>query len=214
MAAAACVRGGFANTGQSCNSVQRVIVHREILDAFTGRLVQMTRDLVVGDPMDPATEVGTLVDEAAAARIEGWLAEAERGGARVLIGGERQGAQLRPSVVADAPLDARLVCEEVFGPVVVVLPYDDLGEAIRLANATPFGLQAAIFTDSLEVALRAARGLQAGGVLVNRSTNYRLDHLPYGGVKDSGIGREGPRHAIEEMSELKLIVFGGAGHSG
>ena len=208
MAAAACVRGGFANTGQSCNSVQRVIVHREILDAFTARLVEMTRDLVVGDPMDPTTDVGTLVDEAAAARIEVWLAEAGRGGARVLVGGERQGAQLRPSVVSDAPLDGRLVCEEVFGPVVAVLPYDDLDEAIRLANSTPFGLQAAIFTDSLDVALRAARGLQAGGVLVNRSTNYRLDHLPYGGVKESGIGREGPRYAIEEMSELKLVVFG------
>ncbi|HYI65488.1 MAG TPA: aldehyde dehydrogenase family protein [Candidatus Limnocylindrales bacterium] len=214
MAAAACVRGGFANTGQSCNSVQRVIVHREIVDAFTARVVELTRDLVVGDPMDPATDVGTLVDEAAAARIEVWLTEAGQAGARVLVGGERQGAQLRPSVVTNAPLDARLVCEEVFGPVVVVLPYDELEEAIELANGTPFGLQAAIFTDSLDVALRAARGLQAGGVLVNRSTNYRLDHLPYGGVKDSGIGREGPRHAIEEMSELKLVVFGGSGASG
>ena len=121
MAVAACVRGGFANTGQSCNSVQRVIVHREIVDAFTARVVEMTRDLVVGDPMDPTTDVGTLVDEAAAARIEVWLAEAGQAGARVLVGGERQGAQLRPSVVADAPLDARLVCEEVSGPVLVVL---------------------------------------------------------------------------------------------
>ena len=214
MAAAACVKGGFANTGQSCNSVQRVIVHRQIVDQFTARVVEMTRDLVVGDPMDPATDVGTLVDEAAAARIEIWLAEAGQGGARVLVGGERQAAQLKPSVVADAPLDARLVCEEVFGPVVVVLAYDDLDEAIRLANSTPFGLQAAIFTDSLDVSLRAARGLRAGGVLVNRSTNYRLDHLPYGGVKESGIGREGPRHAIEEMSELKLVVFGPSDSSG
>ena len=207
-AVAACVRGGFANTGQSCNSVQRIFVHREIADQFLDQLVDATRTLVLGDPLDPATDVGTLADVAAAERIERWIAEAVEGGSRVLTGGERSGAQLQPTVVVDAPIDARLVCEEVFGPVVVVLRYDELAEAVRQANATPYGLQAAIFTSSIDVALTAARGLRAGGVLVNKSTNFRMDHLPYGGVKESGVGREGPRHAIEEMSELKLIIFG------
>jgi acyl-CoA reductase-like NAD-dependent aldehyde dehydrogenase len=204
--ARACVAGGFSNTGQSCNSVQRIIVHREIADAFTDRLVELVRSLSVGDPLDPATDVGTLVDEGAATRIESWLAEARERGARVVVGGERQGAQLLPAVVVDAPLDARLVCEEIFGPVVVVLTYEDLDEAIAQANATPYGLQAAIFTGSLDVAVRAARELESGAVLVNRSPNFRLDHLPYGGVKESGMGREGPAFAVREMTELKLVV--------
>ena len=206
-AAAACVRGGFANTGQSCNSVQRILVHRSVIEPFTERLLELTRNLVVGDPMDPATDVGTLVDESAAVRIESWLGEARERGGRMLLGGRRAGAQLEPTVVVDAPTDTRLVCEEVFGPVVVLLPYDDLDEAITQANATPYGLQAAVFTESLGVALKVARGVRAGGVFVNKSTNFRMDHLPYGGVKESGIGREGPIHAIEEMSELKLVVM-------
>lgn len=206
-AAAACARGGFANTGQSCNSVQRILVHRNVIESFTARLLEETGALTVGDPLDPATDVGTLVDESAAVRIESWLEEARERGARVLVGGKRTGAQLKPTVVVDAPIDARLVCEEVFGPVVVILPYDDLDEAIAQANATPYGLQAAVFTDSIAVAMKVARGVRAGGVLVNRSTNFRMDHLPYGGVKESGIGREGPIRAIEEMSQLKLIVM-------
>jgi acyl-CoA reductase-like NAD-dependent aldehyde dehydrogenase len=183
-------------------------VHRDIQPAFLDQLVTATELLVVGDPLDPSTDVGTLVDAAAAERIEQWLSEAVELGARILTGGHRSGAQLQPTVVADAPLDSRLVCEEIFGPVVVVLSYDDLDDAVAQANETPYGLQSAIFTASLDVALHAARGLRAGGVLVNKSTNYRMDHLPYGGVKESGIGREGPRQAIEEMSELKLIVLG------
>jgi len=206
--AAACVAGGFANTGQSCNSVQRILVHRDIVGPFTSELVAATERLVVGDPMDPRTDVGTLVDLGAAERIEEWLTEARDRGARVVLGGGRRGAQLEPTVVADAPVDTRLVCEEVFGPVVVLLPYDDVDDAVAQANATPYGLQAAVFTESLDVALRVARGVRAGAVLVNRSTNYRMDHLPYGGVKESGVGREGPAYAIEEMSELKLVVIG------
>lgn len=207
-AVAACVRGGFANTGQSCNSVQRIFVHRDIEKVFADQLVAATEALIVGDPLDPDTDVGTLVDAAAAERIEAWLGEAVEGGARILTGGRRSGAQLQPTIVVDAPLDARIVCEEIFGPVVVLLPYANIDEAVAQANATPYGLQAAIFTASMDVALGAARRLRAGGVVVNMSTNYRMDHLPYGGVKESGIGREGPRHAIEEMSELKLIVLG------
>lgn len=205
-AAAACLAGGFSNTGQSCNSVQRIIVHREIAEPFAERLAELVRGLVVGDPFDPATDVGTLVDESAAIRIAEWIDEATGRGARTLLGGARRGAQLDPAIVVDAPVDTRLVCEEIFGPVVVILPYDDVDEAIEQANATPFGLQSAVFTGSLDVAMRVARGVRSGAVLVNRSTNFRLDHLPYGGVKSSGIGREGPAFAIEEMTEMKLVV--------
>jgi acyl-CoA reductase-like NAD-dependent aldehyde dehydrogenase len=163
--------------------------------------------LKLGDPLDPATDVGTLVNLEAAERVDAWLAEAVTSGARILSGGTRDGASIAPTVVVDAPEASRIVCEEVFGPVVVVLPYDDLDEAIARANDSPFGLQAAIFTSSLAPAFAAAAKLEAGGVLVNRSTNYRLDHLPYGGVKGSGVGREGPAYAIEEMTELKLVLI-------
>ncbi|HET8615412.1 MAG TPA: aldehyde dehydrogenase family protein [Actinomycetales bacterium] len=202
----ACLRGGFSNTGQSCNSVQRIIVHDLVADAFVERLQSMVGDLVVGDPADPRTDVGTLVDEASARRVEQWLDEARRRGARVL-GGERSGAQLTPAVVLDPPQDTRVVCDEVFGPVVVVQRYTDLEQAIDLANSTDFGLQAAVFTASLEVAMRVADEVEAGAVLVNRSSNFRLDHLPYGGVKGSGLGREGPTSAVEEMTELRLVVL-------
>lgn len=205
-AAAACLAGGFSNTGQSCNSVQRIIVHREILEAFSERLAELVRRLVVGDPLDSATDVGTLVDESSAIRIGEWIEEATGRGARTLLGGTRRGAQMDPAIVVDAPVDTRLVCEEIFGPVVVILPYDTIDDAIEQANATPFGLQSAVFTGSLDVAMRVARGVRSGTVLVNRSSNFRLDHLPYGGVKSSGIGREGPAFAIEEMTEMKLVV--------
>jgi acyl-CoA reductase-like NAD-dependent aldehyde dehydrogenase len=148
-----------------------------------------------------------LVDRAAAERIEGWIATAVAGGARVLVGGRRTGATLEPTVIADAADDSQLVCDEVFGPVVAVLPYDSLGEAIQRANASSFGLMAAIFTSSLGSAIQAATDLQTGGVVVNRSTNFRLDHLPYGGVKDSGSGREGPSWAVEEMTTVKLVLI-------
>jgi acyl-CoA reductase-like NAD-dependent aldehyde dehydrogenase len=187
--------------------VQRVFVHAAIAGAFVDALVREAEKLRVGDPLDAATDVGTLVNSDAAERVEAWLAEAVRGGARLLTGGFRQGAAISPTVVVDAPEDSRIVCEEVFGPVVVILPYNDLDDAFARANSSPYGLQAAIFTSSLAVAFAAATRLEAGGVLVNRSTNYRLDHLPYGGIKASGIGREGPAYAIEEMTERKLLLI-------
>lgn len=202
-----CTSGGFSNTGQSCNSVQRIYVHESVADEFIERLMASTSGLGLGDPLDPATDVGTLVNEEAAKRVIGWIDEARGRGARILSGGSRIGAAISPTIVADVADDARLVCEEVFGPVVVVLPYRTLGEAIARANASAYGLQAAIFTSSLGVAFEAAVSLEAGGVLVNRSTNFRLDHLPYGGVKDSGVGREGPAYAVEEMTTLKLVLI-------
>jgi acyl-CoA reductase-like NAD-dependent aldehyde dehydrogenase len=204
--AVACLNGGFSNTGQSCNSVQRIIVHEELKEEFVETLQELVGTLVVGDPMDERTDVGTLVDERSARRIESWLDEARAQGAGV-VGGGRKGAQLQPAVVVDAPQESRIVCEEVFGPVVVVQGYRTVDEAVALANATEYGLQAAVFTASLDVAMDVGRRVEAGGVLVNRSSNFRLDHLPYGGVKGSGLGREGPAAAVEDMTELKLLVI-------
>lgn len=202
----ACVAGGFSNTGQSCNSVQRIIVHRDVAAHFGARLTEVVADLRVGDPLDPDTDVGTLVTSEAAERVQQWLQEAQRAGA-VVVGGERTNAQLTPAVVFGAPPTSRIVCEEVFGPVVVLQQYTTVDEAITLANSTQFGLQSAVFTGSLDVAMQVMAGIESGAVLVNRSSNFRLDHLPYGGVKTSGVGREGPEFAAEEMTELKLLVM-------
>ena len=207
LAARECVKGGFSNAGQSCNSVQRVYVHEAVAETFVERVIRETRRLKVGDPLDPETDVGTLVDEDAAVRVETWITEAVARGGRLLAGGERRGATIQPTVVEEAPEDARLVCEEVFGPVIVILRYTRLAEAVERANASDFGLQGAIFTSSLSVAVEVARSMSVGGLLVNRSSNFRLDHLPYGGVKTSGIGREGPAYALQEMTSLKLIVI-------
>lgn len=206
-----CLSGGFSNNGQSCNSVQRIYVHREVMDGFSGLLVEKVGRLHVGDPLDPSTDVGPLVGEDSARRVVDWIEEAQRGGAEVLTGGTREGAVVLPTVVADAPDGCRLSIDEVFAPVVMLYSYEDLDAAIAQANNTEFGLQSAIFTSSLDVATKAARELAAGAVLVNRSSNFRVDHLPYGGVKASGLGREGPREAIREMTEIKLVVIAPSG---
>ena len=203
---AALAAGGFANTGQSCNSVQRVIAHRPIVGELVERLTAAAAALVAGDPLSDATDVGTLVDEPSAIRVAEWLDEAVAGGATRHIGGERDGALLDPIVVGDVDPRMRIACEEVFGPVLVVIPYDTMDQAIEIANATPFGLQGAVFTRSLEVAFRAARGVRTGAVFVNRSSNFRLDHLPFGGLRDSGTTREGGRYTLEGMSQIKLVM--------
>jgi len=202
-----CLRGGFANNGQSCNSVQRIYVHRAVMEEVSNLLVEAVRKLKVGDPMDPTVDVGPLVDEASAARVAEWIEEAQRDGAEVLVGGHRDGSLIQPTVVANSPETCRLAVDEAFAPVVLLFPYDDLDDAIARANRSTFGLQSAIFTSSLDVAGQAVRELAAGAVLVNRSSNFRLDHLPYGGIKASGLGREGPREAIREMTELKVVMI-------
>ncbi len=206
-AARAIAAGGMSNTGQSCNSVQRVLVHREIEARFRELLVGHVRALRTGDPLDMDTDVGTLVDEAAARRVAASLAKAVDEGATILTGGERRGAALEPTVVADVTAPMGIACQEIFGPVVVLLSYDRIEDAIALANGTPYGLQAAVFTSSLDVTFAVARGVRAGGVMVNRSSNFRLDHLPFGGVKASGTTREGARYALEEMTERKLVLI-------
>jgi len=201
------VQGAFAHSGQVCISVQRVFVHSSIASEFTDRLKAGAEALRVGHPYEPATDISSLIDEKEAVRIEEWIAEAVAGGAKVVTGGKRTRATVTPTVLTDVPAACQMSCQEAFGPVVGVYPYDDLESAIEQANATPYGLQAGIFTSDIQRAFQAARKLEVGGVMINDIPMYRADHMPYGGVKESGIGREGPRYAVEEMTEMKLICW-------
>ncbi len=206
-AAALCARNAMRLAGQSCISVQNVYVHESLAPAFIEKLVANVRTLKLGDPLDPATDVGTLIDEAAAKRVETWVREAVAAGARLLTGGGRRGAQVEPAVVADAPPTAKVVCEEIFGPVVSVQSYRDIEAVFRTVSDSRFGLQCGIFTKSLALGLRAVKALRTGGVVLNGTSTWRTDQLAYGGVKDSGIGREGPRYAIRDMTEERLVIF-------
>ncbi len=206
-AASMCAKTGFSNSGQSCISVQRIYVHQEIIPSFTEVLKQKVEQLVVGDPLSSESDIGCMVDVQAAQRVEAWIQEAESMGAQLLCGGKRNGASITPAILLNPPKQAKVVCEEVFGPVVSILPYEELEEAIKEANDSRYGLQAGIFTNQLDVALHAAKELEAGGVVINGTSNFRLDHWPYGGIKRSGLGREGPRFAIEEMTETKMVVL-------
>jgi len=198
----------FSFAGQSCISVQRIYVARAAYDAFVERFVPAVEALRVGDPADEETDVGPVIDDDARERILAWIDEARETGARVLTGGRADDGLVRPTVIADAGDDVKVSCEEVFGPVVTVNAVDSLDEAIRRANGTRYGLQAGIFTSSLEAALRAARELDFGGVTVNEAPTFRADQMPYGGVKDSGNTREGPAYAVRELTEERVVVIG------
>jgi acyl-CoA reductase-like NAD-dependent aldehyde dehydrogenase len=198
--------GGFAYAGQTCISVQRVYVHEQVYDAFARELVRRVEALEVGDPLDEAVDVGPVIDGANAERIEDWLEEAKGAGATVLTGGERDGTLWQPTVVEGAPEDARVACEEVFAPFVGLYRFADVREAIDAAGRGEFGLQAGIFTNDMRVVADAFDRVDVGGLMVNDVSTFRIDHMPYGGVKSSGFGREGLRYAIEEMTELKLLT--------
>jgi acyl-CoA reductase-like NAD-dependent aldehyde dehydrogenase len=200
-------QGAFSHSGQVCISVQRVFAHRSIAGEFTERLTASAQALKIGHPYENSTDISSLIDESEAIRIEHWIAQAVEGGAKVTTGGARKFATVAPTVLVDVPGTCHISCQEAFGPVVAIYPYDDLNDAIERANATPYGLQAGIFTNDLQRAFRAARRLEVGGVMINDIPMYRADHMPYGGVKESGTGREGPRYAIEEMTEMKLICW-------
>jgi acyl-CoA reductase-like NAD-dependent aldehyde dehydrogenase len=197
---------GYSYAGQSCISIQRVYVERSAYDAFLEQLAPKVEALNVGDPTDDDTDVGPLIDHDSRDRLLEWIDEARERGARILTGGELDGELLRPTLIADAPPDAKVSAEEAFGPIVVVNPYDTLDEAIELANSTKYGLQAGIFTRDVTAALRAARDLEFGGIVVNEAPTFRADQMPYGGVKASGNTREGPRYAVHEMTEERLVV--------
>jgi acyl-CoA reductase-like NAD-dependent aldehyde dehydrogenase len=195
----------FAFSGQACISLQRIFVHRSVHDAFVRLLVPKVEALVVGDPADDATDVGPVIDERSRDRILDWVA---RSGGEVLTGGTlTDDGLIRPTVVSSPSDESELACAEAFGPVCTVQPYDDESDAFRRANATPYGLQAGIFTNDLSLALRAAHELEFGGVIVNDAPSIRLDHMPYGGVKGSGNTREGPRYAVRELTEERLVVI-------
>jgi acyl-CoA reductase-like NAD-dependent aldehyde dehydrogenase len=208
LAAQRVAAGGFAYAGQSCISVQRVYVHERVYDAFASQLVARVAALRVGDPLDAATDVGPMIEEGEAERIDRWVKEAVAGGAKVLTGGRRLGGALyAPTVLADVEATARVCAQEVFAPLVSIFRFGSFDEAVEEVNRSAYGLQAGVFTSNLEHTLIAFDRIEAGGVIVNDVPTWRIDHMPYGGVKDSGIGREGPRYTIEEMTEPKLLVI-------
>jgi acyl-CoA reductase-like NAD-dependent aldehyde dehydrogenase len=196
----------FSFAGQSCISVQRIYVERASYDAFVERFLPLVDGLKIGDPADEDTDVGPVIDEDARDRILSWIDEARTSGAEILAGGELDGELIRPTVIANPPRDAKVSTEEVFGPVCTVTAVSSLDEALELANATRYGLQAGVFTSSLNNALRAASELDFGGVTVNEAPTFRADQMPYGGVKDSGNTREGPAYAVRELTEERVIV--------
>ncbi|MEU6371645.1 aldehyde dehydrogenase family protein [Streptomyces sp. NPDC046909] len=208
-AARSCSRTGYSNSGQSCISVQRVYVHASRYEAFLDAFAAAVDDLRVGDPLDPGTDVGSMVDEAAAERVVRWSAEAAEAGARVVRGGTRDGATAAPTIVAGPPPDSAVVAREVFGALVAVLPYDDFDTVLATCNESRYGLQAGLFTHDIRRIMTAWRVLDTGGLIVGGTSNYRLDHVPFGGVKDSGFGRETPRSMIEDYTVVKTLLLRG-----
>jgi acyl-CoA reductase-like NAD-dependent aldehyde dehydrogenase len=208
-AATAVAANGYSFAGQSCISVQRVYVQDAAYDDFVARLQPKVEALVTGDPLDPGTQVGPVIDEGNRNRILEWVKEAVGGGATLLAGGDTDDSGLlRPTLLGDVDLNMKVACDEVFGPVVTLARVRDLDEAVEKANGTSYGLQAGIFTSNISTALRATRLLEFGGVTVNEAPTYRADQMPYGGVKDSGNTREGPRYAVHEMTEPRLVIIG------
>jgi acyl-CoA reductase-like NAD-dependent aldehyde dehydrogenase len=206
-AAERCIFGGFAYAGQTCISVQRILVEHSVYGRFTDFLLEGAKKLHVGDPLDESTDVGPLIRESDAVRTITWIEEAVRGGARLLCGGSRKNLVVEPTVLTGTKPDMKVNSQEIFGPVVTVEPYRDFDQAIRQVNHSSFGLQAGIFTRDAKLLFQAYEELEVGGVIAGDVPSFRVDHMPYGGVKDSGLGREGLRYAIEEMTEPKLLVM-------
>ena len=205
--ALATVASGFANAGQVCISTQRVLADRDIYADFLDALVPATEAFVAGNPLDEATKMGPMIRDQDAARVHEWIAEAVDQGARVVAGGDREGTLHAPTVVADVKPDMRVSREELFGPAVAVSSFSNIDEAIAMANDTRFGLSAGIFTQNVDWAMRFAKEVHSGNLHINSSPQWRADIMPYGGLKDSGMGKEGPAYAIQEMTELKMVVF-------
>jgi glyceraldehyde-3-phosphate dehydrogenase (NADP+) len=199
--------GAFSYAGQVCISVQRLFVHEAVWDDFMSRFVEGARGLRMGDPLDPLTDLGPMVDSRAVARTQAWVDEAVSLGGKLLLGGKAEGSYFAPTVLVDTPLEAQVCRGEAFAPLVVAAPFADFGDAVRRVNDSVYGLQAGVFTNDLANAWAAFEGLDVGGVIVNDVPTYRIDHMPYGGSKDSGQGREGIRYAIDEMTEIRLMVL-------
>jgi len=206
-AADRCVTGGFSYAGQSCISVQRILVENSVYGKFTDLLLAGVNKLKVGDPLDESSDLGPLIRESDAIRAADWIQEAVRGGARLLCGGKRKGSLLEPTVLTGTRPFMKVNCQEVFAPVVTVEPYNDFASALREANNSPYGLQAGLFTRDAKLIFQAYEELEVGGLIAGDVPTFRVEHMPYGGVKDSGLGREGLRDAIQEMTEPKLLVM-------
>jgi acyl-CoA reductase-like NAD-dependent aldehyde dehydrogenase len=206
-AAARVAVGGFYQAGQSCIAVQRVFAQSEVYDDFLSRLVKQVESLKVGDPMDPSVDVGPVIDEGAAERIEQWVNEAVDQGAKLLTGGTREGPVIQPTVLVNVTPDMKVCREELFGPVIAVERYQTFEEAVAKVNDSAYGLQAGVFTSSIDRAMLAHRDIEVGGVIVNDVSAFRADQMPYGGSKESGYGREGLRYAMEEMTEPRIMVL-------
>jgi acyl-CoA reductase-like NAD-dependent aldehyde dehydrogenase len=205
LAVTSLVRGAFAYAGQICISAQRIYVERAVCQQFVERYVEKVKELRLGDPLLETTDVGPMISEEEAKRAEQWVQEAVDAGAKVLTGGTRNGSMFAPTVLVDVTQHMKIVCQEVFAPVVSIIPFDEEEEVIRLANESDFGLQAGVFTSDINRAMRLADRLETGGVWINETSTYRQDNIPYGGVKLSGIGKEGVDYAIEEMTAMKFV---------
>ncbi|WP_080876392.1 aldehyde dehydrogenase family protein [Oceanobacillus timonensis] len=205
--AVAAAQKSFNNAGQVCISVQRVFVHEDIYEVFLENMIEATNALKVGDPADASTNIGPMIAEKEAIRVEDWVNEAVRQGAKLQAGGKREGVFYQPTILTNVDRDMKVCRNEVFGPVVAVDTYQEEDEVIAKVNDSEYGLQAGLFTNDLRFAMKAAEKIEVGGLIINDTSGYRVDHMPYGGVKKSGTGKEGPKYAMEEMTEEKLIVF-------
>jgi len=202
-----CVVSAFANSGQVCISLQRLYVHRSISKEFTARFVDATSKLKIGNPLEKDCDVGPMIDEGEAKRAEAWIREAVAEGAKVLIGGTREGRVLHPTVLVDVGPGMKVMCQEAFAPLVSICEYDSFEEAVRLLDDSPYGLQAGVYTNDIRKAMHAVDRINAGGVMINDTSIFRVDHMPYGGNKMSGLGREGVRFACEEMTNIKMVMI-------
>lgn len=202
-----CVQGAFSNQGQVCISLQRIYVHEEIYQEFVDRFVEQTKNLNVGNPLNEETDVSALISQNDVQRSFSWIKEAKDGGATILTGGFVEGTVLHPTVIVNVNSNLKVSCQEVFAPIVIVNKVNTVEEAIEQVNNSRYGLQAGIYTNDISLALDAVEKLEVGGVIVNDIPTFRVDHMPYGGVKESGTGKEGIKYAIEEMTEMKLVVI-------
>ncbi|MBI4531097.1 MAG: aldehyde dehydrogenase family protein, partial [Candidatus Latescibacteria bacterium] len=198
---------GYANAGQVCISAQRILTNDRVYGDFLDALKSRVEAITTGNPLDERVKMGPMIRERDAVRVNEWIHEAVSGGGRLIVGGERHGTMHQPTVVADVRPEMRISCDEMFGPAVAVTPFSDIDEAIASANNTNYGLSAAIFTENLGWAMKFAREVESGNLMINWGPMWRADLMPYGGLKESGFGKEGPRYAVEEMTELKLVCF-------
>ena len=201
-----CTVGGFAYSGQVCIHAQRIYVHKSVFDEFSNRFILEAQKLKVGDPLEPDTDISSMIDENNAIRVQEWVDEAVAGGAKILTGGKRKGTYFPPTVLSETHKEMKVCSLEVFGPVVTLEPYDNFDDAVKYVNEGRFGLQAGVFTNSIEEMNFAFRNLDVGGVIINDVPTFRVDHMPYGGIKDSGLGREGVKYSILDMTEPKILV--------